>query len=128
MGKKNISLKIRHPDKKGAIVQNAEEVTIQSLQELQKLVSTAFFSPIDASSRQMEGGRGHIIATLKVHNGRQIDASDASLPTNDCIELNNCSLIQLVDLVSAESDQTNNQSLDKTKLKRQTVDSALICC
>ena len=71
----NNTLKIRHPDAKGAIVQNLVEVTPVSLEACEELIKTAFHSfhdnvkHVGQEESGSGGGRsGHILATLKIHH------------------------------------------------------------
>ena len=108
------SLQIRHPDTKGAVVYNAVEETIESMSHLETLIKSAFHSKSVLQSRKMEGGRGHIIATLKVYpNSSDFKAKPKTSRLNRKTE-ENYILIQLVDLACAETEhmegETNSRS------------------
>ncbi len=111
------NLKMRHPDTKGAIVENATEITIGSIGDLKNVVRRAFHSRFNLKARNMVGGRGHIIASIQVFsNGENTAQKDYSY-----------SLLQLVDLACAQTehvDQTNvpgRSNLDKQKVQNRRV-------
>ena len=105
----NNTLKIRHPDAKGAIVQNLVEVTPVSLEACEELIKTAFHSfhdnvkHVGQEESGSGGGRsGHILATLKIHHLSSSNDNTATSSTNDS---NDYTLIQLVDLACADSER-----------------------
>ena len=99
------TLRIRHPDSKGAVIENLEEITIESCSQLANVVKRAFQSPSLKTARQREGGRGHILATLKLCTSYTDD--------NDIGKSQNETLIQLVDLINVDS---KNKDLLSTKV------------
>jgi hypothetical protein len=106
------SLKIRHPDNKGAIVQNAVEVNVKSMEELGGFVSTAFHSRQFVKARKMEGGQGHILATIKVYPRGKGESKTGMNNKNDY------NLIQLVDLADAEQQNPDEQPKQTPKKDR----------
>ena len=109
-GQDHKPLKIRHPDNKGAIVQDLNEVTPDSMNDVKNAVKKAFHGKKNYKSRLMAGGRGHIIVTLKVYPKGLI---------NNRVH----SMVQLVDLACAETDlmDTKMEVSGRSKLEMKKI-------
>ena len=117
------ALKLRHPDTKGAFVDNATELNIESMADLRGAVKRAFHSRYNLKARKLVGGRGHIITT--VHIFPQGDTKIKSRKKKNF----GYPLLQLVDLACAQTDQMDQEdqklrtSLENTKIQNRRVAS-----
>ena len=117
------SIKIRHPDNKGAIVENTTEVTIGTLADVKKAVKRAFHSKNNRKERKLVGGRGHIVATVHVFpDGEKI-------PQKNGKKNFNYPLLQLVDLACAETEQVEQEkATGRTKIQMTKVQNKRVSC
>ena len=89
----------RHPDGKGAVMQNLSDVPLDSLTGLSHLICKAFHSNAAQRARKREGPKGHVLATVKVwQNGAQLDLGNLAKRTT----------ILLADLASGDSKDSRN--------------------
>jgi Kinesin motor domain. len=108
----NKSVRIRHPDNKGAILENVTELNIKSLSDVKNAIKKAFHSKYNMKERQMVGGRGHVIATLRVF------LNDDDNTANKERKGYNHPMIQLIDLACAETDCMDREAVTgRTKLE-----------
>ncbi|KAL7543933.1 hypothetical protein ACHAXR_013359 [Thalassiosira sp. AJA248-18] len=99
------ALRVRHLDKRGAVVLNLRDVAITTMEQLHQLLHESFHSK---SLRQLwgnEGGHGHFIATI-------------SVATSSGEE---CGKIQLVDLASPDCHATSSASSRRTGSVRKSL-------
>jgi len=117
------SIRIRHPDNKGAIIENAIELQIKTLAEVKKAVKRAFHSKYNIRERKMVGGRGHIVATVHVFpDGEKI-------PQKGGRKNYSYPLIQLVDLACAESEQMEQEKASgRSKIQMTRVQNRRLGC
>ena len=117
------SIRIRHPDNKGAIIDNAIELRITTLAEVKEAVKRAFHSKYNIQERKMVGGRGHVVATVHVFpDGEKVPQAGGkknySYP-----------LLQLVDLACAESEQMEQEKASgRTKIQMNRVQNRRLGC
>lgn len=117
------SIRIRHPDNKGAIIENATELQIETLAEVKKAVKRAFHSKYNIQERKMVGGRGHVVATVHVFpDGEKIPQAGGKKNYN-------YPLLQLVDLACAESEQMEQEKASgRTKIQMNRVQNRRLGC
>ncbi|KAL7465113.1 hypothetical protein ACHAXS_005439, partial [Conticribra weissflogii] len=112
------SLRVRHLDKRGAIVLNLTQLSMQSMDEMKCALLAAFKSKSLRSAWQKEGGHGHFIVTVSPIPQLQTDtASRGESPRH------RSNVIQLVDLASADRPVNNFDSLDWKKCHERRVSS-----
>ena len=91
--------RLRHPDHRGAVVQNLSELSFKSVQDLELALAGAFAS----SSFKISPARGHVLATVKVKSARSGDVKKKE------------TLIQVIDLSPGDEPDSEAEQSESTR-------------
>lgn len=111
-------LKVRHLDKRGAVVMNLTRLLVKSMDEMKMTLLASFKSKYLRNAWQKEGGHGHFIVTVSPISQYQSDAE-----TRGEYVHHRSSVIQLVDLASADRPANSFESLEWKKCHERRLSS-----